>query len=171
MSRGAWSANQWLLIGETSFSSVPLSNSLVSVSDPRRAFWADTAPFSGPLLASCVASGTTEVHQVVKCAGLGREVPGDRQKQLTQTLIVRLLKTHFFPPILDFKKSTEYSWVCDQTWGQKGAWQGRLSFGKICYEYDTCSQIGIFTTISKFMSRKDPPAPSNTICNFYGGLV
>ena len=39
---------------------------------------------------------------------LGVEVPGKRQKQLTQTLIVRLLKTHFFTPILDFEKSTEY---------------------------------------------------------------
>merc|ERR1719499_2138626 len=45
----------------TLFSSVPPSNSLVSVSDPRRAFRADTAPFLGPRLASCVASGTTEV--------------------------------------------------------------------------------------------------------------
>ena len=33
--------------------------------------------------------------ETVRCAGLGTEVPGDRQKQLTQTLIVRLLKTHF----------------------------------------------------------------------------
>ena len=47
---------------EILFSSVPPSNSLVSVSDPRRAFWADTAPFSGPRLASCVASGTTEIQ-------------------------------------------------------------------------------------------------------------
>ena len=30
-----------------------------------------------------------------------------RQLQLTQTLIVLLLKTHFFTPILDFEKSTE----------------------------------------------------------------
>ena len=58
----AWRANQWPLIGETLFSSVPPSNSLVSVSDPRRAFWADTAPFSGRRLASCVASGTTEIQ-------------------------------------------------------------------------------------------------------------
>ena len=36
-----------------------LSNSLVSVSNPWKAFWADTAPFKGPRLASCVASGTT----------------------------------------------------------------------------------------------------------------
>ena len=32
----------------------------------------------------------------VSCAALGAEVSGHRQKQLTQTLIVRLLKTHFF---------------------------------------------------------------------------
>ena len=42
----------------------------------------------------------------VRCVALGAEVPGHRQKQLTHTLIVRLLKTHFFKPILDFEKST-----------------------------------------------------------------
>ena len=48
--------------GETLFSSVPPSNSLVSVSDPRRAFGADMAPFSGPRRASCVAFGTTDIQ-------------------------------------------------------------------------------------------------------------
>ena len=43
----------------------------------------------------------------VSSVELGAEVTGRRQKQLTQTLIVRLLKTHFFPLILDFEKSTE----------------------------------------------------------------
>ena len=43
----------------------------------------------------------------VRCAALGAEVPGHRQEQLTQTLIVRLLKTHFFTPFLDCEKSTE----------------------------------------------------------------
>ena len=43
----------------------------------------------------------------VRCAALGSEVPGHHQQQLTQTLIVRLLKTHFFTSILDFEKSTE----------------------------------------------------------------
>ena len=40
---------------------------------PRRAFWADTAPFKGPRLASCVASGTTEIqgHRHVCCARRG----------------------------------------------------------------------------------------------------
>ena len=44
------------------FSSVPPSNSFVSVSDPWMAFWADTVPFKGPRLASCVASGTTKTQ-------------------------------------------------------------------------------------------------------------
>ena len=43
----------------------------------------------------------------VRCDALGAEVPGHRQKQLAQTLIVRLLKTHFFTPIVDCEKSTE----------------------------------------------------------------
>ena len=55
------------------FPSVPPSNSLVSVSDPCRAFWADMAPFKGPWLASYVASGTTENqgHSQFCCAGRG----------------------------------------------------------------------------------------------------
>ena len=32
----------------------------------------------------------------VRCGAPGAEVPGRRQQQLTQTLIVRLLETHFF---------------------------------------------------------------------------
>ena len=39
----------------------------------------------------------------VRCTALGAEVPGHCQQQLTQTLIVRLLKTHFFTPIIDFE--------------------------------------------------------------------
>ena len=59
----AWRANQWITPhwGNT-FSSAPPSNSLFSVSDPWRASWVDTAPFSGPRLASCVASRTTEIQ-------------------------------------------------------------------------------------------------------------
>ena len=53
-------ANQWPLI-ESLFSSVLPSNSLVRVSNPWRIFWADTAAFKGPWLASCVAFGTSEV--------------------------------------------------------------------------------------------------------------
>ena len=43
----------------------------------------------------------------VRCGALGAEVPGHRQQQLTQTLILGLLKTHLFTPILDCEKSTE----------------------------------------------------------------
>ena len=43
----------------------------------------------------------------IRCAALGAEVPGHRQQQLPQTLIVRLLKTHFLTPILDCEMSTE----------------------------------------------------------------
>ena len=58
----AWRANQWPLIRKTLLSVVPPSNSLVSVSDPWGAFWIDSAPFKDPQLASCVASGTAEIH-------------------------------------------------------------------------------------------------------------
>ena len=47
-------------------------------------------------------------------AALGADVPGQRQLQLTQTLIVHLLNTHFFTLVLDCVKSTEYS--SDPTW-------------------------------------------------------
>ena len=63
-------------------------------------------PLKGPRLASCVASGTTEKQG--HCQVCRTEVPGHRQLQLTQTLIVRLLKMHFLSMILDFEKSTEY---------------------------------------------------------------
>ena len=45
----------------------------------------------------------------IRCAMLSAEVSGHHQKQLTQTLIVRLLKSHFLPPFLDFEESTEYN--------------------------------------------------------------
>ena len=47
------------------------------------------------------------IKATVSFVVLRAEVPGNRQKQLTQTLIVRLLKTHSFTPILDCEKSTE----------------------------------------------------------------
>ena len=45
----------------------------------------------------------------IRCVVLGVEVPGHRQQQLTQTLIVCLLKTHFFTSILDFENRIEWS--------------------------------------------------------------
>ena len=41
------------------------------------------------------------------CGVPDEKVPGPPQEQLTQTLIVRLLKTHFFTLILNYEKSTE----------------------------------------------------------------
>ena len=55
-------ANQSHLIGERLFSYLPPSNSLVSVSDPWTAFWADMTPFKGPRLALCIAPGTREIR-------------------------------------------------------------------------------------------------------------
>ena len=43
----------------------------------------------------------------VRCSALDAEVPGHRQQQMTQTLIVLLLKKHFYTLILDLEKSTE----------------------------------------------------------------
>ena len=81
----------------------------------------------------------------VRCGALGQEVQGQCQQQLTQTLIVRLLKTHFFTPILDCEKSTEKKWVSDKTWKsvQKSPTQTQLLKGgenKNCISGQTCSQ-------------------------------
>ena len=46
----AWRANQWPLFGERLLSSVPPSNSLVSVSDHWKAFRADKMPFKGTII-------------------------------------------------------------------------------------------------------------------------
>ena len=51
---------------------------------------------------------------------LGVDVPGHHQIQLTQTLIVRLLKALFLILIPDCEKSTVENWVIDQTWAQPG---------------------------------------------------
>ena len=55
--------------GEILFSFVPPSNSHVSVFDPWRAFWADTAPFKDPQFAFCITEKLR--HILLKCA-LGR---------------------------------------------------------------------------------------------------
>ena len=45
----------------------------------------------------------------VRCAALGGEVPGQHEKDLPQTLIARLLKTHFLHWSLIVLKSTEHN--------------------------------------------------------------
>ena len=46
-------------------------------------------------------------EDTVRYAALGTKGPAHSQEQLTQTLIVRLSKTHLFTPILECEKSTE----------------------------------------------------------------
>ena len=72
--------NDPLSVGNILFSLVPASNSLVPVSDPRKAFGADAELFKGPRLTSCVASGAKEKqgHRQVDC-----EVPGSGQNSST----------------------------------------------------------------------------------------
>ena len=53
--------------------------------------------------------GLQRYNDTVRCAALSAEVSGHCLQQLTQTLIVRMLKTHFFTSILDSEKSTEYN--------------------------------------------------------------
>ena len=48
-----------------------------------------------------VASELHRNKNTAGCAALGGKVAGHCQEQLTQTLIVRLLKKHLFTPILD----------------------------------------------------------------------
>ena len=108
-------ANQWPLIGETLFSVVPPSNSLVSVSDPWR-FFELTRCSSMAIDSPRALLPELQRYKDTDIDWCGTQVPGHRQKQLTKTLIVRLLKMHFYTLILDFEKSTEYIWVSDWTW-------------------------------------------------------
>ena len=54
--------------GRILFSSVPPSNSLVSVSDPQRAFWADTEPFKGhiPRTFALLPEGDYQVYRTCR---------------------------------------------------------------------------------------------------------
>ena len=107
----AWRANHWPLIGDTLFSVFPPSNCL----GPLKGFSSWHGALQGPStrLVRCFLN---YIDTRTPCAALGVEVPTHHQKQLTQALIVRLLKMHFFTPILDCGKSTEWNWVSDQTW-------------------------------------------------------
>ena len=77
--------DHWPLIKETRFSSVPPSNSLVSLPVPWGAFWADTAPFKGPKyhLECCFKN-----YRDTDRSGENKrtQIPGHCQEQLTQTL-------------------------------------------------------------------------------------
>ena len=92
-------------MGETLFSSVPPSNFLVSVSDPQLFELIQRLLALDSLHALLPELQRDKV--TVRCAVLGADVPGQCQEQLTQSLIVPLLKMHLFMRILDCEKSTE----------------------------------------------------------------
>ena len=89
------------------FSSVPPSNSLVSVWALEGLFELTRRPSRALDLHGSLLPELQRYKDTVRFGALGAKVPGLGQQQLTQTLIVRLLKTHFFTSILDFEKSTE----------------------------------------------------------------
>ena len=72
---------------ETLFSAVPPSNSLFSILDPWRAFWADMASFKDPQLALCVSSGATVIQVYIQLCSTWQEDPRHCKEQLTQTLL------------------------------------------------------------------------------------
>ena len=81
---------------------------LVSVSDPWRAFWADMAPFKGPRLSSCVASGTTETQRHRQVYRARRGCPKTPSKAPdSKPWLCTLIITNFSTPILDCEKPTE----------------------------------------------------------------
>ena len=86
--------------------SLPFPNQLPSLLE---GVFEQTWPLSRALnLEAYVASELQRNKEIVRCAELSTEVPGHCQEQLTETLIVRLLKKHFCTPILDFENLTEY---------------------------------------------------------------
>ena len=83
---------------------VPPSNSLISVSDPWRIFGADTASFKGLRLPRALLPELQRIKDIVRCAGLGPEFPGQHQEQLTQTLICAIIQDAlvFVVPLIQF---------------------------------------------------------------------
>ena len=90
-------------IGKTLFSSVPPSNSLVSVTELEGLFELTQHPLRALDSPRALLPELQRYKDPTRCVALGAEVPGHRQQQLTHTLIMVLLKTHFFTPILDEK--------------------------------------------------------------------
>ena len=90
------------------FRSCQPSNSLVSVSDPWRAFWADKAPFKCPPLALCVAFRPSEIqgHRQV-CRARHEESKNSVKNSWRKPWLCVCRKRTFFTPILDCEKSTE----------------------------------------------------------------
>ena len=95
------------LLGQTLFSSVSLKKLAHLRLQPLNGFLSGYSDLKQGPSTLCVCWFQNYREAGISCAALGVEVPGHRQQQLTQTLIVRLLKTHLFTPIPDCEKSTE----------------------------------------------------------------
>ena len=91
----------------------------------------------------------------MRCGALSADVPGRCQKQLTKTLIVRLLKTHLFTPILDFQQNrielvTRPAWLqIDPPYGTK---LKSVSAGSFLWALDTSDRL--------YFRKEDPILPS-----------
>ena len=95
------------------FSFVPCSNSVISVSDPPRAFLANTMPFKGPPSTLPRALGTRR-RSGVSCYP---QRPSDSVQNNWHTLEMCISKRHtFLKLILDCKQLTEWNWVGDPSW-------------------------------------------------------
>ena len=90
-------------------------HSLASVLDPWRAFWADTAPFKGPRLASCVASGTTEIQGDRQVCRTRCRNPRTLSKTVNANLDYAFVENALFTQILNCVESIEKKCVNDQT--------------------------------------------------------
>ena len=117
----------------THFSFVPSSNSIVSISDPWRAIWADMAPFKGPWLAFCVASRTTEIqwHYQVCRSRHGGPRTLSRSADANLALIVRFLKLHFLTPNSLIVKSQQNIIELMAKPAALGAWWWRRASGQV----------------------------------------
>ena len=103
----AWGANQWPLIGKDySLPFLPATPSSLSQT-LEGLFRAEAGPFKGPRLASCVASGTTDIQGHPQVCRTRRGGPRTPSTTTDGNLDCALVETHFFTSILDCEMSTE----------------------------------------------------------------
>ena len=83
---------------------------------PLKGFWADT----GPQLALCIPSGTTEIQgHCVRCAALCWSSQ-NTVKRTAANLDCVTVETYFFTLILDCEKPTDHNWLGDQIYAGSG---------------------------------------------------
>ena len=93
---------KWPLVGETLFSSVPPSKSLVSIPDPCRAFWTDTRPSRALDSPRALLTELQRYRDTVRWAGLGLNVRLLKIRGTTnvqKTIISDIFRTFKYPVI------------------------------------------------------------------------